>query len=377
MYRKLVIILIAFTAIALSGCADGDGVEMNNGEETPFANLGVFSIERIEPSVASPGDEVTIFGPGLNADIDSVIAGNMELTVNSSIDVALSAITGEEESDTIDGQLRFTIREDAEMGTLPIKVVRGEMESNVVDIEIVAVDEGDDIIESGGDDADKTNSLSLAVTEIGRLGSCRLKKNNLENTYNSAANHGCNFPAAIPANYAHLYKVEWSVPEEAVSAKIRLPLTGFMYTKRSTHDDHGQYGYGYNNEKATHVYRHVAFDYKHNRQQDVEWLFNLIAGGNLPMNYSSARDGETSSDCAVYSARVGLFETDIICKEFDVLGISTGSVIMKKSACFSGNDVETTKAVLEIGYDDGTTATEEIFFCKDGTPEAWSGLTTR
>ncbi len=231
MYRKLVIVLIAFTAIALSGCADGDGVEMNSGEEPPFGNLGAFSIERIEPSVALPGDEVTIFGPGLNAEVDLVIAGNVELTVNSSIDVALSAITGEDESDAVDGQLRFTIPENAEVGVLPIKVARSDMESNVVDIEIVAaddVDEGDNVVE-GVEGKTKIPTISMSYLDDTRAINYHCPVGHTSGTEN------CSW-AGENSIQLSVYKMEWNLPEDATEITLYTPAYGIGFINKVSRD---------------------------------------------------------------------------------------------------------------------------------------------
>ena len=214
MYRKLIIILVAFIAIGLSGCSDGEGIDMNDGGELPFGNLSAFSIDRIEPTVASPGDEVTIYGPGLNSETDKVIAGNTELTVNSSINIALSAITGEEESDAVDGQLRFTITDDLELGTLPVKVVRGEMESNIVDVEIVPVDDG---VDGNADDDDEDDTTESNFTGCGGL--CKLSKVIVKYAIRLG-----NMPANYREAMRKVAKLSWAFDYEKVaSAKIYVP----------------------------------------------------------------------------------------------------------------------------------------------------------
>ncbi len=135
--KRILMIVALFTMVGAISCAGDEGFFEPGGGGGDGALI--LRIDAVEPAEAAPGDEVLLVGTGLDAERDTVVAGNLEIDPTVGIDFALSKITSDEESDAVDGQIRLTIPEDAEGGELPIKVVRGDVESNVV---IVTVSQG-------------------------------------------------------------------------------------------------------------------------------------------------------------------------------------------------------------------------------------------
>ncbi len=156
------IILIAFLSFALlAGCSDGSlnvGGGADSGADGADTSVSALTIDRIEPAEALPGESVIIFGQGIDPELDTVVAGNMEIDPTVSIDFALSIISGEEESDAVEGQITFVIPASTEAGELPVKVVRDAIESNVVTIAVLADDAAEE-----NDDEESTDLLPNAA----------------------------------------------------------------------------------------------------------------------------------------------------------------------------------------------------------------------
>lgn len=133
--KQWISVLALVLAMTITGCAGDEGFFESGGGGGGGGAL-ILNIDAVEPAEAAPGDEVLLVGTGLDAERDTVVAGNLEVDPTVGIDFALSKITSDEESDAVDGQIRFTIPEDAEPGELPIKVVRGDIESNVVTVTV-------------------------------------------------------------------------------------------------------------------------------------------------------------------------------------------------------------------------------------------------
>lgn len=122
MKRNLSLTLIAFVLVAAAACSDGDDlgsgpVPPPNPEETAI------TIDSVVPAEAMPGDPVEIRGSGLEEETDVVISGSTEVP--------------QEEGAAGDGLITIKIPDDAQPGSFPIKVKRGDIESNEVVVTVV------------------------------------------------------------------------------------------------------------------------------------------------------------------------------------------------------------------------------------------------
>lgn len=207
--KRANIILIALLSFALlAGCSDGSlnvGGGGDAGAGDADTSVSALTIDRIEPAEALPGESVVIFGQGIDPELDTVVAGNMEIDPTVSIDFALSSISGEEESDAVEGQITFVIPNSAEAGELPVKVVRDAIESNVVTITILA----DDANDNDDDDADDDDNVLPHVAQAQFTADL--------------------ISAGDALNYASydIYSFEIDLPEGVEEATLYAPLYGF------------------------------------------------------------------------------------------------------------------------------------------------------
>lgn len=145
MKRALQFVIISTLIVAIAGCADEESSLVSGPADDPHpSGLEAIAIFGVAPNPAKPGETVTITGQGLDASQDKVLLGNVELAPAMSAGMGfLAGFAGQSSSGG--GGLSIVVPMETTAGELPVRVVRGDIASNIATLMIAVGDGGGDL----------------------------------------------------------------------------------------------------------------------------------------------------------------------------------------------------------------------------------------